>query len=267
MYILFPFCCYPLDSPFSLPIQLIEFFLPAFCVAILYIIKWDLQQDPNSSLKSTTYPATYPGADDVIIPLSFQDYVTALQANRTCIPDPTADPLQKVLGLAPLVISGIDFQDWPVPFVFCNSYYCSEMDEDATKFCTYKTLALAPMDSNDAGQLDSMRKFKSFIEEKYPQVTDKSLLPFEHDFIRTFNSNDEINEYVTSDKYYPKIAIGVVFSGKGGKSYDYTIRTNSTNYNSEELSVSAERASSFPSVWLNQSSHAKYFCCATFISC
>ena len=217
-------------------------------MAALYFIKLDLQSDPNSSLKSTIVTATYPGAEDAIIPFSFQDYVTALQANRKCIVDPTATTAEKLLGLAPLVISGIDYRDWPVPFVFCNSYACRKRGGDATKYCTYRSLALAPMNADAAGEVQRMLRFKDYVEERYPQLTNRSALPFDHDFIQIFNSNEELDSYVTSGtygewsdgQYFPKVAIGIIFSGgDGDKSYEYTIRTNSTNYNSEEQSVSS----------------------------
>ena len=178
--------------------QLIEFFLPALCVAALYFIKLDLQSDPNSSLKAVTVPASYPDANSVIIPLSFQDYVTALQAKRVCLVDPSADAFEKIFGLASLVISGIDYETWPVPFVFCQSYNCKERGEDATKYCTYRTLALAPM---NRGEVQRMLRFKQYVETRYPQLTNSSLLPFEHDFIQIFDSNDDLQSYVTSEQY------------------------------------------------------------------
>ena len=228
--------------------QLIEFFLPALCVAVLYFIKLDLQSDPNSSLKSTVVPPSYPAANDTIIPLSFQDYVTAIQAKRVCVV-PEGGP-------GYLVISGIDWTDWAVPFVFCNSYSCNYPGEDAAQYCTYKTLAVAPMnpsiaasaaleDENSAAQ--RVKRFKEYVEKRYPQLTNRSLRPFDYDFIQIFDSNEELQSYVTSDnygqlvdgKYFPKVAIGVVFGdGEDGKSYDYTIRVNTTNYNSQEQAVS-----------------------------
>jgi len=216
-------------------------------VATLYFIKLDLESDPNSSLKAVVVPASFPGADDTIIPLSFQDYATAIQATRTCVVDPTATATEKLLGLAPLVISGINYQDWPVPFVFCNSYACEKRGQDATNYCTYRTLALAPMNADAIGEVQRMQSFKSYVEERYPQLTDSSLLPFDYDFIQIFDSNDELQSYITSpnygewideQQYFPKVAIGVVFSGGGdGKSYEYTIRPNSTNYNAQEQSA------------------------------
>ena len=221
---------------------MIEFFLPPLCVAILYFIKLSLQNDPNSTLTSVVVPASYPGSNDTIIPFSFQDYVTALQANRTCVVNPTASAAEKILGLAPLVISGINYQDWPVPFVFCNSYLCKEHGESAQNYCMYRTLALAPMNAG-AKERERMLKFKDYVEEKYPQITDSSALPFDYDFIRIFDSNSDLDAYVKSEtygatvngEYFPTVAIAVVFSGgDNDKLYEYTIRTNSTNYNSEE---------------------------------
>jgi len=180
-----------------------------------------------------------------MIPFSFQDYVTAIQAKRVCIVDPNANQFDKIFGLASLVISGINYNDWPVPFVFCNSYACKDRGEDATNYCTYKTLAISTMNGS-AEEMERMERFKDYVETRYPQITNTNL-PFDYDFIQTFDNNDKLTSYVSSDtygefvngKYRPKIAIAVVFDGADDdKSYDYTIRTNSTNFNSEELSVS-----------------------------
>ena len=99
-------------------LSLVEFFLPPLCVAALYFIKVDLEADPNSSLRSVVIPDYFPDSNAAIVPLSFQDYVTALRAERACVVDPTATALEKILGLAPLVISGINYRDWPVPCEF-----------------------------------------------------------------------------------------------------------------------------------------------------
>lgn len=214
-------------------------------MAILYFIKLSLQNDPNSTLTSVVVPASIPGSSSTIIPFSFQDYVTALQATRTCVVNPTASAAEKFLGLAPLVISGINYQDWPVPFVFCNSYLCKEEGESAQDYCMYRTLGLAPMNAG-AKEKERMLNFKEYVEDKYPQIINGSALPFQHDFIQIFDSNDELEAYVKSEtyggwkdgQYSPTIAIAVLFSGgDDDKVYEYTIRTNSTNYNSEEQAV------------------------------
>ena len=219
-----------------------EFFLPALCVAILWFIKLDLQSDPKSALNAVVVPASYPKSGDVIIPLSFHDYATAIQAARICVEDPAATSAAKMLGLNTLVISGLDYKDWPVPFVYCNSKACRERGEDATNYCTYKTLALAPMNAVK-GDMQRMLSFKAYVEKRYPQLTNSIALPFKHDFFQIFDSNDALQSYVTSEsygewvngKYIPKVAIAIVFSvGLDSKSYEYTIRTNSTNFNSAE---------------------------------
>jgi len=106
----------------------------------------------------------------------------------------------------------------------------------------YRTLALASMNAG-AKERERMLKFKDYVEEKYPQITDSSALPFDYDFIRIFDSNSDLDAYVKSEtygatvngEYFPTVAIAVVFSGgDNDKLYEYTIRTNSTNYNSEE---------------------------------
>ena len=193
----------------------------------------------------------YPTDKDVIIPFSFHDYVTALQARRVCIANPAPPLIQLLFGLPSLVISGISSRDWPVPFVYCSSYKCQYDGEDATKYCTYRTLGVAPMHSESSAGTYSgherMIRFKNYTETKYHQLTDRNLLPFDYDLIQVFESNEELQTYVTSDSYggwidgvyQPKIAIAIVFDdGENEKSYDYTIRVNSTNYNSAEQEVS-----------------------------
>ena len=221
--------------------KLIEVFLPVLSISILYLIKLDLRSDPDSSLNSQTISPSYPADDEAIIPLSFQDYVTALQAKRVCV----ANLKAAFTGSADLVISGVDYWDWPVPFVFCNSNNCRFEGEDATKYCTYKTLALAPM-SRTLGAVQRMQSFKDYVVKRYPQLTNNNSRPFSYDFIQTFDSNEELQSYVTSEnygewvygKYYPKVAIGLVFDdGEDGKSYDYIIRVNATNFNSQEQAV------------------------------
>ena len=206
-----------------------------------------MQSDPKSTLNAVVVNASYPSGADVIIPFSFHDYATAIQAARVCVDDPAATSASKLLGLNSLVISGLDSRDWPVPFVFCNAKACRERGEDATKYCTYKTLALAPMNAVKV-DLARMLSFKAYVEKRYPMLmNNNTALPFEHDFIQIFNSNDELQSYVTSEdyggwksngQYVPKVAIAVVFSGgKDSKTYQYTLRTNSTNFNSAEQSA------------------------------
>jgi hypothetical protein len=64
-------------------------------------------------------------------------------------------------------------------------------------------------------------------------------LPFEHDFVRVFAGNDELDAYVTAADYgrtlNPKIGIAVVFvKTDSEKEYAYTLRVNSTNFNTQE---------------------------------
>lgn len=183
----------------------------------------------------------------MLIPLSFQDYATALQAGRMCIVESKESTLQPLPSPPKLNISGILSASWPVPFVFCDSNKCQYEGDDATHHCTFKILALSTFGSQVA--LQQMQRFKTYVERRHPQLTNRSLLPFDYDFIQVFDSNDDLDAYITSDvygsfvggKYFPKVAIGVVFGdGDGGndKSYDYTIRVNSTNYNSQEQHVS-----------------------------
>ncbi|KAL3807513.1 hypothetical protein ACHAXA_008271 [Cyclostephanos tholiformis] len=49
--------------------------------------------------------------------------------------------------------------------------------------------------------MQRMLSFKDYTERRYPQLTNSSALPFKHDFLQTFESNDALQSYVTSESY------------------------------------------------------------------
>jgi hypothetical protein len=187
--------------------------------------------DDNPSFSPKIVPPTYPTNSDAVIPFSFNDYVTAIQAKRVCINDGVFDDY---------AITGIGFlgYNWQVPFVKCDSRRCQGEGEDAaTLYCEYPILALGPTTNTDTVGKARAESFRDFIYAKYPAlVTNK---PFEYDFVRVFESNQEIENYVKSTDYgntnNPKIGIAVIFSeGVSEKDYSYNIRVNSTNFNAPE---------------------------------
>jgi hypothetical protein len=184
-------------------------------------------------------PAEYPDSKNVLIPLSFKDYLTAFQSQKQCVPNPyassksTASYVKEIKNIE-YSISGIDVTDWAVPFVKCDSRKCTYLGQNATEFCTYHVLALAPASSNST----FMNSFESYIRSTYPQIaTIKNQLGL--DVIKLFSSSSDIDKYVASSDYgkigFPKISVAVILGGSG-KNYEYVIRTNSTNVNSPEFS-------------------------------
>lgn len=133
-------------------------------------------------------------------------------------------------------VSVINVKDWQVPFLKCDARECKSENDNSTRvnsYCSYNILALA-------GDKDMTSSFKEWVETEYPQLSSIEKMAGEgFKMIKIFDSEDAIDEYVVDPAYgysidVPKIALGVVLNRDGNK-YDYTIRTNSTNFNSLEL--------------------------------
>lgn len=178
---------------------------------------------------------------EVTIPFSFQDYATAIRAERICLPGqdvggfdcsefegtPFEEDCQNEIDNLKNRISGMTFGGvgWAVPFVKCDATRCQEDYEDAKKYCEYSKLAVSYVN----GGKDRAEAFQQYVRLVYPDVT-QTLLYFE-------NAN-RINDYVRDRKYgradFPSIALAVVFDGDDPSDWKYTIRQNSTNYNSPQ---------------------------------
>ena len=201
--------------------------LPICFVGILVSIK-----NAVGDVEGDVIPAIIPDDRATLRPITFSDYMTALQAERTCV---------DVSGGSndDFWITGIPNQgrDWPVPFVKCDSYLCEFDGEDAQKYCEYGIIGLAPTDVADAGGLERANDFRDWLIERYPAIADGSM-PFGFDMVRVFDSNKEMEQYVKAGKYgdegFPKIVMGVVFEGNDPNNFVYTLRQNSTNFNAPE---------------------------------
>jgi ATP-binding cassette subfamily A (ABC1) protein 1 len=208
-------------------------FLPFAMIFILLLIKNSLKDDP--SFKPRTINPVVP--EESIKAFSFLDYVTAVLTPRTCVPLKFGNPIKfqddGLFAFEPFYIDGINPDNWPVPFLKCDFRQCKEKGEVATDYCSINVLALAPAEKGETGRVDA---FKAYIEETYPQIVNVT----GYDMVKVFNSSQEIDEYVRDVQYgdtnvdKPKIAVAVILGGSG-KEYEYTIRTNSTNYNSPEF--------------------------------
>ena len=196
----------------------------------------------SGGLESKTVNATFPNIS--ITPVSFNDYITAMEAKRQCISTGNEDGDDKY------DITGIKNNgfDWPVPFVKCDSRECDRYFEDtgisaegvdALPFCEYAILAVAGSNSN--GQERALA-FKDWVYSTYPKIdpnsTNRAALPFSFELVKVFNTAEEIDTYVTSLDYgrveNPKIAMAVIFENNDPNIYNYTLRQNSTNFNAPE---------------------------------
>ena len=166
----------------------------------------------------------FPGDSETLIPLSFADYVTALQAERQCELNLANAKYLTILG-----ISGIE-GDWSVPFIHCDARKCESVGQDAAGFCEYRMLALAPRNEDTL-------KFKDWIVSKYNALNyTQNELPFEFDFVQIFDTENDLEQYVKSSEYgssLPKIG-GAIILNSGSPSYSYNLRINGTNFNKPE---------------------------------
>lgn len=217
--------------------------------------------DNTENFAPVEVDAIFPTNNDALKIFSFADYVTALQAKRTCtdndsfaVPEWAGDfgrslqeggPPSGASGgpsLGGMGISGIYFNgyNWQVPFVKCDSRFCEEEGVDASGLCEYMALGVAPSSSTDTVGLQQAEAFRDFIYERYPALLDSSSLPFDFEFVQMLESNAEVENYVKSKEYggdIPKLGLAVVFDGKTDPTinYNYAIRQNSTVFNSPEL--------------------------------
>jgi hypothetical protein len=222
-------------------------------LSVLLIIKNNLGNDGNAQRK--TVEPTFPTDSDAFIPLSFADYVTALQAVRTCVnstfPAVALTTLDGQEYALDATLTGMPFFqfDWQVPFVRCDASRCNSENRgrdhsSGSDYCEYQILAVAPSSLDDAGGQTRADQFQQFLFDEYPALdpSTNTPLPFDYPFVQMFNSSDAINDYVRSPTYgrtgFPKLAFAIVWQGNGTDRYQYALRQNSTLFN---VPISAAR--------------------------
>jgi hypothetical protein len=222
-------------------------------VYILVIIKNAVER--GGDLDSEIVPETFPDESKSFTPLVFNDYLTALQAKRICIPTGDDD----------YMITGYDYggSNWPVPLLKCDSRNCKESGQDAGQtVCEYNVIGIA-------GDSTRVLEFVSWLESKYPILADSSALPFDFSLFKKFTNSGDMDSYVTSSDYgvypaKPKLAMGIVFNGNDPNVYDYSLRQNSTNFNSpEEEGRPATRTTPNTEVLLGEFEKSDEYSCLT----
>jgi len=208
-------------------LQFCELALPIAFVAILVAIKNAVKD--TEGFQAETINATYPEA--AWTPLTFRDYVTAMQAEHTCI-----EGINNQTGQLDFWITGVPNQgyNWQVPFVKCDSRRCERNGEDAQEYCQFGIIGVSPSDANDVGGQSRVDDFTSWLYGEYPELSSS----IDYDVVKNFADPQQMNEYVTSSDYgktgNPKIIMGIVFEGNDERNYKYTLRQNRTNFNSPE---------------------------------
>jgi hypothetical protein len=174
----------------------------------------------------TLVEPTFPDNSQAFTPLTFADYVTALQAQRICIGQDA--------------MTGMPFNqyDWQVPFVRCDVAACTVDDSSALKYCEYQIFAVAPSSSSDTGGLERANRFINYLYQEYPAIAPSApanTLPFTFPFVQLFNSSSDLENYVKSSSYGKgdnhKVAFAVVWNGNSPTQYSYDLRQNSTMFN------------------------------------
>ena len=203
--------------------KLLEVILPIGFVGVLVGIK---EASKNTTgFAAETVPPLIPSNDMAFIPLSFQDYVTTMQAQRVCYFDNETGSMQ-ITGMP-----GNGF-NWQSPFVKCDIRQCQQDGQDATDLCSYMRLGVA---GTDAGGQRRAQDFRNWIYTEYPAVTDPEAMPFDSELLVMFDSSSDMDAYVQAADYgtasTPKLAFGVVFDGDSLTDFSYSLRQNSTNFN------------------------------------
>jgi ATP-binding cassette subfamily A (ABC1) protein 3 len=210
--------------------SLLEIALPVFFVGILVLIKWAVENSGENT-GTEVIPEFIPDGSRALTPLTFQDYVTAMQAKRVC---QTSESFFPGSGDG-LSITGMPAEgfNWQVPFVKCDVRFCDQDGQDASNFCEYAMVAVAGSSSTDQGGAARASAFAAWMYERYPAL--RTSMPFLFDFVQVFDSPEEMDTYVRDTRYgdseFPKIGMGIVFEGNAADSYSYWLRQNSTNFN------------------------------------
>ena len=190
--------------------------------------------DGSGSLQAEIVPPVTFDDSDALRTLSFSDYVTAILAERKCTLD--GGGYQRITGLP------YEGYNWQVPFVKCDARMCQVDGEDAYDYCNYPILAVGPVDADDTAGKERAQEFKEYIEDRYPELLNSNMTHFNSDgyeLVRLFGSSKAINDYVRSSDYgasgKEEIALAVLFDGGDPFDFKYSLRVNSTNFNSPEL--------------------------------
>jgi len=212
--------------------SIIQLILPCLTIGILVVIRFSLRD--SDSFKPKLIDAIHPTQS--YTPYSFLDYLHAILEPKFCVPVPKKrrNKFRRRGKGIDFYISGIDIEDWQVPFVKCDARRCGEEQKDASPWCEFHVLAVVAPSS-----------FVEYVEGRYPQLAQiRGMENRGYDVIQRFDSSKAIDDYVESREYgtsidKPKIALAVIIQDKenDSKTYEYTIRTNSTNFNSPEIAA------------------------------
>lgn len=217
--------------------------MPVGFIALLVLIKSSVED--TEGFKPTLVEAKFPTTNDATIMFSYSDYVTALQAKRVCKLSPgVGGGFGSRRSNTDFEISGMPFAgyNWQVPFVQCDRRLCKKEGEDASSFCEYFTLGIAPSSASDTIGKERVDGFFNFIHDRFPVLKNGTNLPDGFDFVQVFESEQDLENYVTSKDYRkstsekPKLGLAVVWDGTDGddNSYSYRIRVNGTGFNRPE---------------------------------
>jgi hypothetical protein len=213
---------------------------------ILFGMKLALEN--NENFKPKTVPPYFPIRTDPKIPLTFNDYVMGMRADRTCIF--TTDNKYDLNQDWKFEIS--NYVDTQIPFVKCDRRACQFNGEPGRQYCEYMRLGISTTGGDRAKAHAS--SFIDFLFSEYPQLLDipefqnsTDLSFVNSSFILMFENPGDIDQYVVDLDYgsdqKPKIAMAIVFEdGVDEFDYSYRLRANKTNFNTPENGGANTRA-------------------------
>jgi hypothetical protein len=204
--------------------QLLEIALPVGFIVILLLIKRAVKK--SAGLEPTLIEPNFPIDQEVFTPLTFTDYVTALQAKRTCISVEYSEDFD-ITGMPDYAYN------WQVPMIKCDARLCQEDGEDARDYCEYAILAMAGADAVGKERATNM---SDYILNRWPVLENRTAMRVDFDLLQIFDSAQAMNDYVRAEDYgktgVPKIAMGIVWGeGNDEHNYLYSVRQNATGFN------------------------------------
>ena len=214
--------------------QIFEFMTPFCFVWVIVAIKNSVDVDGGQTLK-----AFLPQDVHTLIPLSYEDYMQAIQAQRVCSKPPNSSDALMISGM---VQGGYN---WQVPFVRCDVRRCESLGQDAHPFCEYSILAVSGSSEDDDGGRRRAEEFQTYMYDRWPfllKTREGTIVqegrPFPFEFVKIFSGSKDMEAYLLRDDYgsvgVPKIGMGVVFDGDDPNHFKYWLRQNSTGMNAPE---------------------------------
>mmetsp|Transcript_24374 Transcript_24374/g.37578 ORF Transcript_24374/g.37578 Transcript_24374/m.37578 type:complete len:1959 (-) Transcript_24374:259-6135(-) len=206
---------------------LLEFGVPVIFFLLLLWLKISVQD--TDGFKPEVKPAEIRNYTHVIRPLTFSDWLVGLKVQRVCVRffseefvEDNEENIDYNLKSDGWLITGNQYGN-ANPLIRCDPTRCDTPRQDATPLCEVRQIGLVNAPAN----------FSNYLNGRYgAELLNEDVV------FRTFDSEDDMTDYVTGSSYEEsvKLAMGIVFDSDFGvnNQYHYTLRQNGTNFNNPE---------------------------------